>query len=463
MQHTSAPNIPEIFLSKELELELFENNHDYLLELRFQKFPSTTTVVSEQYYRESAKHFWPLRFALFSSGSNFVTNDLLPNGIANRLELGNIFLQKAQSFTFAHNYDHLTVLTLSTIGSVLFHSDKKDSMLIYTKLAIEMAKMLRINTEEGINNITPFDYEREHIRRIWWLMYSNFVQIPNSFGLETISNLEHGIFLPSNNALFESATSNDYYGIEIMSSEEWYTALIRDQSIQGYRMLLHRIQLQIHRYNQIELTDGRKETAYYVGSINASLNDWYNVFAPKLNVHLFNLKNNIERNLEEAWLAVYLAIVYICNRVNLILPSFMKNVIKGKKTTQQLYFNEAVEAVLDHAKILQLIIQSNPNFQQISTFTLFPCAFLLLCCRKIPEVTSPEIETAYRLHLEGLKLFSLSFQKVSRLNNVLVSMESMTLVDTILYFGIFKRRNMDETVGKHAANHIEQLSNLSIN
>ncbi|KAJ3320570.1 hypothetical protein HDV06_005195 [Boothiomyces sp. JEL0866] len=461
-QQTDFADIPEIFLSKELEKQLFEKNYDYLLDLRFLKFPSTTTIVLENYYRESAKMYWPLRFVLYSSGSNFVTNDMLPRGIANRIELGSVFLQKSQSFNFAKDYDHLTVLTLSTIGSVLFHSDKKESMLIYTKMAIEMAIMLGINTEEGIAKITPFDYEREQIRRIWWLIYANFVQIPNSFGVQTIPHDFQKIFLPSDNPLFESASANDYYGIEIMSNTEWYTALIHNQSIQGYRILLHRMQLQIHRYNQIELTGELKETPYIAGSINASLKDWYTIFLPKLNFHLFNLKNGVAVKKDEAWLAVYLAIVYSCNRVNLILASFMKNIIKGRNVTQQLYFKEAVEAVLTHGKILQLIIQINPNFQQISTFTLFPCAFFLLCCRKIPEVYSTDIELAYQLHLEGFKLFSRAFQKVGRLYTILQSMESMPIVEAIIFFGIFKKRNMDETVEVQAPNHIDQMCNLSI-
>ncbi|KAJ3323295.1 hypothetical protein HDV06_002068 [Boothiomyces sp. JEL0866] len=114
------PQIKQVTLSKELEVELFERDHEHLLQLRFSKYPCIIYGVKESYYRESAKIFWPLRYALYASGALFVKDDQVPNGIADRLELVNLFLQKAQSFNFAENCTPLTVLTLETICNACY-------------------------------------------------------------------------------------------------------------------------------------------------------------------------------------------------------------------------------------------------------------------------------------------------------------------------------------------------------
>ncbi|KAJ3252770.1 hypothetical protein HK103_001269 [Boothiomyces macroporosus] len=341
------PEYVEIQLSEKLQEELFEKNHDNLLDLRFKKFPNALTILPEAYYRESCKRYWPLRFIMYASGSNFLTGDLLPEGLSSRLELANIYLQKAQSFNFARNYDHLTVLTLNSIASVLFHLDEKDASIVYVKLAVLMAKKIGMNTEKGVGKMSHFDYERENIRRIWWLIFSNFSLTPVSFGIDTMVDADNEIFLPSDNFYFEPGTPNDYYGIEIMSSAEWYTCTLKHQSLQGYRMLLHRIQLKIHRYNQLELSENRNDLAYIAGAISSSLEEWKITLSPIIDSFLIKLRFNIKVDVEKGWLAAYLGLVYNSCRINLVLANFMKNIIKGKNVEQQLYFVEALKRRCD--------------------------------------------------------------------------------------------------------------------
>ncbi|KAJ3320568.1 hypothetical protein HDV06_005193 [Boothiomyces sp. JEL0866] len=456
----------QVNLSNELEKELFTKNHDYLLDLRFKKFPCITTGIPEQFYRQSAKQFWPLRFALYSSGAMFIREDQLPQGIANRIELSKIFLQKAQSFNFATVCDHISVVALSTIATNCYHLNSVKEALVYYRLALQYAKSSNINTEEGISKLSHFDYERECIRRIWWLIYTNYTVFSKHIGYGTIKDEENQIFLPANRFYFESATSLDYFAVEIITSDEWYTVSLPNQSVEAYGILLLRIQSKIRYYVEIELSQKIPNLPYIAGTINSSLNEWMDAFSGKLQEAIHIITNRIPRNLDLSWLTVYGACIYNSNRINLMLPKFMKNVIKGKNVLHQLYFKEALDAALSNAQVVSLLLRYNPQleyFTSVGLLTLFPCAFFLLCCTKIGNFAVESINSAYKLHLEGLNQFRLAFQKLNQFYNILLHLQSKDLLETIIYYGIFTGRRMDELMERPAASHVELLENLNIN
>lgn len=120
MRDKVRPDVRLVVLPETLEKELFQQNHEHLLYLRFKRFPTAIYGITEQYYRQSSKIFWPLRFALYASGALFISQDQLPKGITDRIELVNIYLQKAQSFNYATRCDHLTTLTLEIIFNVCY-------------------------------------------------------------------------------------------------------------------------------------------------------------------------------------------------------------------------------------------------------------------------------------------------------------------------------------------------------
>ncbi|KAJ3268905.1 hypothetical protein HDV01_002104 [Terramyces sp. JEL0728] len=443
---------------------LLSLNISYIYELGFKKFCFPLSLVEDTFFRATADIFWPLKLAICAAGAAYLKPAVVPDQLADRLELSKLYLHQAQSFDFMNNCDHITVLTLFCISRVLFSIamltlglDEKDAMLVHIRLAIDTAKVIGINTEEGIARLSHFDYERENIRRIWWFLVANFSLVPNSVGVSKITDSDQCLFLPSENFYFEAASAQDYYGIEIMSNQEWYTPSLACESLQAHRILLNRIQLKIQLYIKLEFSNDQGST-YVAGAIDASLHEWNHLFSPIVKLHVFYIKTRVATDLVKAWLAVYIAIAYNGSRVNLILPKFIKNVIKGRKLAGQLYFKEAAEAAIQNSYLLNLIIKANPNFEYLEPNTLislFPCAFFLMCCRKV--IPDYQIENAYNLHLHGIKLFGIAFQKYSRLHNILVYMEKMTLLNSIIFYGIFKRRNLDETVEKQTPNFFESF------
>ncbi|KAJ3318970.1 hypothetical protein HDV06_006785 [Boothiomyces sp. JEL0866] len=444
--------------------QLLSLNLNYIYELGFKKFSFPLSLIEDTFFRATADIFWPLKLAICAAGATFLKPMVVPDQLADRIELAKLYLHQAQTFDFLSNCDHISVLTLYCISSVLFSKtvltidlDEKEAMLVHIKHAIGIAKAIGINTELGIARLSYFDYERENIRRIWWLLFANFASIANSIGINKIFDTDHQVFLPSDNFYFETASTKDYYGIEIMSSKEWFTPSMSCDSLQAYRILLNRIQLKIQLYAKLEFRNDPISN-YVAGTIDASLHEWNSIYTPIIKLHLFYIKHRIATDYGKAWLAVYITLLYNGNRVNLVLPKFVKNVIKGKKLTGQLYFKDALETAIHNSYLLNLIIKANPSFEYLGTNTLislFPCAFFLLCCRKfIPDY---RIENAYNLHLHGIKMFGLAFQKYNRLHNILIYMEKMTLLNSIIFYGIFKRRNLDETVEKQTPTFFENF------
>ncbi|KAJ3268616.1 hypothetical protein HDV01_002532 [Terramyces sp. JEL0728] len=463
------PTIIHVTLSHELQKELFERDHEYLLELRFKKFPGIILGITEEYYRQSAKIFWPLRFALYSCGALFVKDHQLPPGISNRLDLVNLFLQKAQSFDYAKCCDHISVMTLEVITNVCYRNhfayielNSIDEAVMYFRLTIQYARISKISCEEQISKITLFDYEREHIRRIWWLVYRDYCSFPKHVPYGSILAEENKLFLPSSNIYFEFAGSRDYFGIEIMSSKEWYTYTLPDLDIEALHMIIQRIQEKTNHYFNIELTGNNNESHYIGGCINASMIDWMSVFTVKFQLAKFTITNQIEKDQDKAWFTIYISMVYFSARINLVLPAFMRNVIDGKKVTEQLYFKEALDAAVSCAQVVELIMKFNPDLKymaMILVFALFPVGFFLLCCKKL---LIDEATISFKIIIKGFQRFCHAFQKLNQFHNILLHMELLDLIDSVIYYGIFIGRQKGEIMERPAPSHIELMEYLLI-
>ncbi|KAJ3308824.1 hypothetical protein HDV04_000778 [Boothiomyces sp. JEL0838] len=418
----TLPTESNFTLSPELQTELFGKDHEHLLRLRFERFPCTIFGVTEGYYRQSAKIFWPLRFALYASGAFFVKDDQVPK------ELG--FIDEAK---------------------------------VYFNLTVHIAKMCKINTEEGISKVSPFDYERENVRRIWWLLYRNYSTAGHLFSDAVINEHDNQLLLPSCNFCFESPGPDDYFGVDIMNSAEWHTITTPNLNLDTLHMILQRIQVKLKQYFEMHLSNNNLLSLYAAGAINASLTEWMESFLPQFRIHLSNIIRNTQNDLEIDWYAIYLALVYCKLRISLVLPMMMKNIIKGKNVTKQLYFEEARQAAISSAQIVSLLNERNPNLYYVAAsviFALFPVGFFLQCCMKLGLENTKE---PYNMVLFGVKRTSVGFQKTDSLYSILSYLENSDLVESVLYFGIFTRRQRRDFAEYPTPNHIDLMDKLDLN
>ncbi|KAJ3251306.1 hypothetical protein HK103_002466 [Boothiomyces macroporosus] len=414
--------------------------------------------------KNSAKIFWPLRFALCASGSLFVSQDMVPQGLENRLELALAYIKKAQTFNFFSNPDHLHVLSLAEIGSAWLRLDRNEGYR-YIKLAVQIAKSIGLNTEAGVASFTCFDYEQENIRRIWWFMYTIYSTMTKWFGVELFADNDGDLFLPAEK-YFKPESELEIYGKEIMRNPEWFTPSIKSQSVMGYRILLHRIELRIQKYILLELSDKPINTGYIFGSLCGSLREWFETVRKEMCVHYNSILDKTSQNLPLSWLALFTILIYNNNVLELIFPKFMKNILLGKKVQNSPYFNQATEAALFNSSILNAIKLYNPKMEhlnpQLFKFT-FKSGFFLQCTLKIHGIASPQLETAYALHVESLLDQGVVFQRTNNFYNILLHLKDMDLYNSILTFGEFSARKFDIAFEKPQVALADQFQNVKIN
>ncbi|KAJ3269757.1 hypothetical protein HDV01_001058 [Terramyces sp. JEL0728] len=446
-----AENAPQVSITEEMEKILFTNN-DYLIDLRFQKFPGMLNYIDEEYYRNSAKLFWPLQYALYASGSLFVTPNMVPKGLENRLEMSLAYIKKALTFNFFSNPDQLHILALTEIGSAYFRLDRIEGHR-YIKLAVQIAKSIGMNTEEGISKLAVFDYELENIRRLWWLLFTIYTITTKLFGVDLITDEDNQLYLPSN-IYFKEESDLDLYSREIMNSTEWFTPCIRNQSIMGYKILLHRIESRIQKYILLELSEFPESTDYIFGSLCGSLREWYKCTHGLINQHYSLILAGKCSNPALSWLALFTVMIYNDNVLELIFPKFMKNVLLDKRVQNSLYFHEAKEATLHNSSILHAIKFYNPLMEHLNIHLFkmtFKSAFFLQCILKIPQIGTIQIEAAHKLHMESLLAQGKVFQRTNNFYNILVYLKDFDLYNSVLKFGEFSARKFDVAFEKPQA------------
>ncbi|KAJ3269755.1 hypothetical protein HDV01_001056 [Terramyces sp. JEL0728] len=457
-------DIPVIQISKDIECELFEKDRDYLLDLRFSKIPSTAAMVTEQYFRGCAKQFWPLKYALYSSGALYATPDQIPAGLVNRLEMSTLYLEKALTFNFCSQNDPITILTLCQIGTSFVRLDRPESHL-YFKMAIRFAKISGINSEEGIAKISPFDYERENLRRIWWFLYSIYALSSQKFDVEEIRDGDCQVFLPSDNINFRSNSIEDYKGKALMGSSDWYTMCIPNQSVLAYRIILHRIQIKLHKYVRLYLRKESDEIEYIAGAIDGSLRSWHDCTIGVFNRCIFLVKNQTVSDGEQCWLALNTFLMYNCVRIELITPKFMQCIMKDRKVDRILHIHEAIVAAMNNTHILELIQNFNPGFQYISPLIvalIYRSAFFIQCIMRISELKKDQYTNAYERHLQLFELYEQSFQRKAVFYKLLKYTEELDLYSAILFFGELKATNRLVSLEKPKPDPIKMFDKLSL-
>lgn len=109
-------SIPVFEIPESVEMDLFEKDHDNLLHLRISRYPITYFYTTLEFLVLSSRQSQPLKYALYATGSLFLTDKtLIPSFLKDRVELANVFLEKAKTFNFYEKNDPLNVLALSEI------------------------------------------------------------------------------------------------------------------------------------------------------------------------------------------------------------------------------------------------------------------------------------------------------------------------------------------------------------
>lgn len=369
-------------LTEEMRKYLFEKDHENLLDLALLYQNSPYSCLHEEYVRTSAKSLPPLKYILYSFGSLIARPDMIPEGLNNRIEMSHVYYEKAVSY-FPLLISNPTVTGVLAMVYIFHTAARKIALIIglkkdhecqiYFSSALDTAKELGINNEETLANLSPFDYERENIRSIWWVMYQL-----DSYLIEKAKNLIHDadnqIYLPLNNEVLLQPKDKKFalLGRQVIGSEDWYTPGIPNQSLTTYKILLYRIYRKVLKLFALTQKNAIKDCNYIVATLQASLNEWKASLPDYVDNHIQILQNNLPiKDPKTTWFVAQLLVHQNEIRNLLNTPFLLRRLIRETDNLTKIkLFNDSIKIGHDNAKLLSLYLARNNKF--LYTNSVFP-------------------------------------------------------------------------------------------
>ena len=198
-----------------------------------------------------------------------------------------IYYEKAVSYfsqTIAHQ-NPVSVLALLYLAVACLGVDRISEGLSYYTLAVQMAKFIGLNKEEHLDHLASHNYDKEQLRAVWWSLYM-FDRFSFQKNTSLINDEENLLYLP--NTVGHMAN----YSMQIMSSPEWFTPTLPEQSLHSLRIILYRIMGRTLRFNYLTRYEPNHadliNPIYNMLSLDASLREWWRQIPPDV-VNQFKL------------------------------------------------------------------------------------------------------------------------------------------------------------------------------
>ncbi|KAJ3271267.1 hypothetical protein HDV01_006939 [Terramyces sp. JEL0728] len=391
-------------LTDELRKYLFEKDHDDLLDLALLYQNSPYSCLHEEYIRTSAKSLHPLKYILYSFGSLIARPDMIPEGLNNRIEMSHVYYEKAVSYfpLLISNPTVTGVLAMVYIFHTAARLKKDHECQIYFASTLDTAKELGINNEESLFNLSPFDYERENIRSIWWIMYQL-----DSYLIEKSKNLirdsDNQIYLPMNSELLLQPKDKKLatLGMQVLNSNEWYTPGIANQSLTTYKILLYRIYRKVLKLFSLTQKNAIKDCNYIVGTLQASLSEWKCSLPDYIDNHIQILQNNLPiTDPKTTWFVAQLLIHHNEIRNLLNTPFLLRRLVRETEHLPKIkIFNDSIKIAHDNAKLLN---------------------FPLICASKLdlPPPHAHHIRESIDIHIKCIQNHCLAFGKSNTISEM---------------------------------------------
>ncbi|KAJ3269750.1 hypothetical protein HDV01_001051 [Terramyces sp. JEL0728] len=424
-------------LSAALEYDLFEKEYPDLMKYALETFEPGYLYITREFVVKASKIFPPLRYTLYCKGAMMVKPHQIPNGICNRIELADIFLQKALSYPFSEEQTPYSVFALATIALYSFQLAKVFNPQMFLKFAVIMAKEIGLNTEEGIEKLSIDPKEQEGFRRIWWFTY-NVCAYLWQHNEDIIEFHDQKLLLPRLDLSTET-----YYGLEIMQNKLWFTPSFSIRDFYSLRGIMCKITIQIHNYVFGELCGQIKQGLYIIGSIIGSLNEWNQSAKLIFDTQDGLLRQSPNRDSEINWPIIFMRIHYLTQYINLINPRILKTILKKKPLKSELFYAVALNASMEITQILTSILKVPDSFKDFDPYfavLVFESAvILLLSAKAYPYIESHQ--TCFDLHCTVLQMHAIRLEREPTFYKILQKLKVLGLEDLTLKYGEFKAAN----------------------
>ncbi|KAJ3268711.1 hypothetical protein HDV01_002342 [Terramyces sp. JEL0728] len=301
--------------------------------------------------------------------------------------------------------------------------------------AVSMAKLVGINREASLNVLCNTDFEKEECRKLWWHIYS-LDQWMKYRGKSVLHDEDNRVFLPDSNSDRSSSLSYPQLGMVILSSTDWFTPPLENQSISANRILLTRMLSKSLRFNQLYYGKKNKINVYYIHSVlDGSLQLWWNNISPKFAPHLLPLYSGKQDFAIESWKVYELCILYNYLKADVLVP-FLINHILERETTIQPFYQLAIIAS-ENAHLLNLMLNANAKaVYSNSSFAvpIFHLTFIIYCASlaTLPDGLKSELQQSLTVHLGCVLEFSKASQAKHLISNKIEYLISITDVKQLI-------------------------------
>ncbi|KAJ2998583.1 hypothetical protein HDV02_004398 [Globomyces sp. JEL0801] len=400
----------------------------------------TDICLREEQVRASANQSPMLLHSMHSMGANIASAAMLPPGMT-RPMLALSYLEKAATYfsnvinnpcnkaVISNVVGGVGVLSLFLLCFAALRVDRGREALCYFDLAIKMAKDIGLNNETKLMALSPFDYERENLRGIWWAIYimDRFLYERN---LSKIQDDDNNVFLPSLEKIpFDQPSDKlSHYGLQIMANKEWFTPSLPNQSLDAYRLLLFRIFGKALKYNySINNSSNNDFQALYVSStLQGSLHEWWRGLPNFILSHLSLAQSESPINDPAfTWRVIYTVIHFNYVKHLVHYPCLLKNVMERTVNITKLHsFVESINIAHDNATV--------------GNYLFHTCIPLVIALRMdLPPQEAKKVAESLEVHIRCLREHTTIYEIVPVLIDTLEYL--LTLPDAIQIIREFTR------------------------
>jgi hypothetical protein len=314
-----------------------------------------------------------------------------------------------------------------------------------------MAKDIGINQEVTLTSLTSFDYEKEHLRGMWWCLF-----LMDRFLFEKNCNLiedkDNQIYMPGydKSPFYQTQDKLPVFGLQVMSSTEWFTPGLPNQSLDAYRVLLVRIFGRALKFNYLTKFQPNSSTVenplFIMASIEGSLREWWLSLPDYVISHLALAQSDQHiPDPEYTWRVVYTCVQYNHIRALVFHPCLLKNTLESPiESAKSRAFINSINIAHENAKVLSTYLRRNTKFEYCTATIgsyIFHTAFPLVLASRM-NLSEPElaqVKESLEIHVQCLRENTIQYEVTPILIETLDYLISLQdPVDIIAQFSRFQ-------------------------
>ncbi|KAJ3273341.1 hypothetical protein HDV01_004558 [Terramyces sp. JEL0728] len=305
----------------------------------------------------------------------------------------------------------LSVISILCMAMLHMKVEKQVQGHAYYTFAVNMARDIGMNKEETLNCLVENDAEKEDVRKVWWWLYS-LDQFMRYKSKSILKDEDNGLFLPGS---MLNATKQDrkaYLGVHIMSSKDWFTPGLPDQSLHACKVLLTRIFGKVIQFNYLfQFENNTINTLYVLSTLEGSLQLWWCNLPPVFMEHLNYLYNGLPIDNPDTLFVLETCIQYNHSRTTVHLPLMFNNILEDSQAAiTSRSFLQVLKIAKENHVILNLLSKVKPDFLLNNVFLVvlvFHCSIPLMAAvlMDIPETDKAEIRQIIELTSQLIRNF----------------------------------------------------------